>query len=110
NLLKDYSADAIRVTLLNHHYRYPWECFPADLALATETVDQFRQVRELVGDSSTGKDNLLYDRFTAAMENDLNTPEALMLLKQAAEDVLASHNRNTGEEILRLIGVLGLTV
>lgn len=110
NLLKDYSADAIRVTLLNHHYRYPWECFPADLAFASEMVEEFRQVRELVGDSSTGEDGLLYDRFTAAMENDLNTPEALMLLKQAAEDVIASHNRYTGAEILRLAGVLGLRV
>jgi L-cysteine:1D-myo-inositol 2-amino-2-deoxy-alpha-D-glucopyranoside ligase len=110
DLLKDYSPDAIRVTLLNHHYRYPWECFPADLAFASELVEEFRQVRELVGDSSTGEDSLLYDRFTAAMENDLNTPEALMLLKQAAEDVIASHNRNTGAEILRLTGVLGLRV
>ncbi len=110
DLLKDYSPDAIRVTLLNHHYRYPWECFPADLAFASELVEEFRQVRELVGDSSTGEDSLLYDRFTAAMENDLNTPEALLLLKQAAEDVIASHNRNTGAEILRLTGVLGLRV
>ncbi|TMC64982.1 MAG: cysteine--tRNA ligase, partial [Chloroflexota bacterium] len=28
DLLKEHSADAIRITLLNHHYRYPWECFP----------------------------------------------------------------------------------
>ncbi len=110
NLLKDYSPDAIRVTLLNHHYRYPWECFPADLAYASEMVEEFQQVRELVGDSSTGEDSLLYDRFTAAMESDLNTPEALILLKQAAEDVIANHNRNTGAEILRLAGVLGLRV
>lgn len=110
NLLKEYSADAIRVTLLNHHYRYPWECFPADLAFASEMVEEFQQVRSLVGDATTGGDSLLYDRFTAAMENDLNTPEALMLLKQAAEDVIANHNRDTGAEILRLTGVLGLRV
>jgi cysteinyl-tRNA synthetase len=110
DLLKNYSADAIRVTLLNHHYRSPWECFPADLAFASELVEELRQVRELVGDSFTGEDRLLYERFTAAMENDLNTPEALLLLKQAAEEVLASRNRSTGAEILRLTGVLGLRV
>lgn len=33
NLLKDYSADAIRIVLLSHHYRYPWECFPKTCAL-----------------------------------------------------------------------------
>ncbi len=110
NLLKDYSADAIRVTLLSHHYRYPWECFPADLAFATGMVEQFQQVRSLVGDATSGEDKLLHGRFTAAMENDLNTPEALMLLQQAAEDVIANHDLNTGAELLRLAAVLGLKV
>jgi L-cysteine:1D-myo-inositol 2-amino-2-deoxy-alpha-D-glucopyranoside ligase len=110
NLLKDYSADAIRVTLLSHHYRYPWECFPADLVFATGMVEQFQQVRSLVGDATGGEDKLLHGRFTAAMENDLNTPEALMLLQQAAEDVIANHDLNTGAELLRLTTLLGLKV
>lgn len=109
NLLKDYSSDAIRVTLLNHHYRYPWECFPDDLAVASEMVEKFKQVRELVGDAR-GEDSLLHGRFTAAMENDLNTPQALLLLQQAAEDVISNRDSNTGAEILRLAGVLGLRV
>lgn len=109
NLIKDYSADAIRVTLLNHHYRYPWECFPDDLAVATRMVSQFQQVRELVGNAQ-GEDHLLRDRFTAAMDNDLNTPQALLLLQQAAETVIANHDPNTGAEVLRLAGVLGLRV
>ncbi|HEY1352041.1 MAG TPA: cysteine--tRNA ligase [Ktedonobacteraceae bacterium] len=110
DLLKDYSADALRVTLLNHHYRYPWECFPPDLVFASELVDQFRQVRALVGESPAGEDSLLSDRFMAAMDNDLNTPEALMLLKEAAEQVISSHNRGTAAQLLRLAGVLGLRV
>ena len=109
NLIKDYSADAIRVTLLNHHYRYPWECFPDDLAVANTMVDQFQQVRKLVGDAQ-GEDHLLRDRFTAAMDNDLNTPQALLLLQQTAETVIANHDVNTGAEVLRLAGVLGLRV
>jgi len=109
NLIKDYSADAIRVTLLNHHYRYPWECFPDDLAVANTMVGQFQQIRDLVGDAQ-GEDHLLRDRFTAAMDNDLNTPQALLLLQQAAETVIANHDANTGAEVLRLAGVLGLKV
>src|SRR5438270_8825083 len=73
DLLKDYSANAIRIALLNHHYRYPWECFPADLEVATETVAHFQQVQKLVGERVDGEDMLLRDRFRAAMENDLNT-------------------------------------
>ena len=110
DLLKDYSANAIRVTLLNHHYRYPWECFPEDLQVATETVGLFELVRTLVGTHADGSDNLLHGQFVAAMENDLNTPQALLLLRQAAEAVIVNNDANTGAEILRLAGVLGLKV
>ena len=110
DLLKDYSADAIRVVLLNHHYRYPWECFPADLEVAQEIVAHFQQVRSLVGDEVRGEDTMLRDRFKAAMDNDLNTPQALLLLRQAAETALAHNDTNTGVEILRLTKVLGLSV
>jgi L-cysteine:1D-myo-inositol 2-amino-2-deoxy-alpha-D-glucopyranoside ligase len=110
DLLKDFSANAIRVTLLNHHYRYPWECFPEDLQVATETVGLFEQVLTLVGTHADGSDNLLHGMFVAAMENDLNTPQALLLLRQAAETVLANDNVNLGAEILRLARVLGLRV
>ncbi len=108
NLLEKYSADAIRVTLLNHLYRCPWECFPDDLQVATEIVGQFQQVRKLVGEHTEGQDTVLSGRFHAAMKNDLNTPEALLLLHQAAETTLANHDLNTGAEVLRLASVLGL--
>ena len=108
NLLNDYSADAIRVTLLNHLYRCPWECFSEDLQVATETIARFQQIRTLVGDQTEGQDAILSGRFHAAMKNDLNTPEALLLLNQAAETTLATHNLNTGAEVLRLARVLGL--
>ena len=110
DLLKDYSANAIRVALLNHHYRYPWECFSEDLQVATETVGLFEQVRTLVGNRVDGTDSLLHGMFVAAMENDLNTPQALLLLRQAADTVIVNDNVNTGAEILRLVRVLGLKV
>jgi len=110
DLLQNYSANAIRVALLNHHYRYPWECFPEDLLVATETVELFQRVRALAGEQVDGGDSLLHDRFIAAMENDLNTPQALFLLRQAAEAAVGNHDLNTGAEIVRLVRVLGLRV
>ncbi|MFL5705522.1 MAG: cysteine--tRNA ligase [Ktedonobacteraceae bacterium] len=110
NLLKDYSGDAIRVVLLQHHYRYPWECFADDLQVATETVALFQRVRSLVGNASNGEDTLLRDLFKAAMDNDLNTPQAVLLLRQAAETVVVNHDLNTASEILTLTRVLGLRV
>ena len=108
DLLKTYSADAIRVTLLNHHYRYPWECFPEDLQVATETVALFQQVEAQLDARPSGDDLMLRGQFAAAMDNDLNTPQALLLLHQAAETVIANHDANTGAETVRLARVLGL--
>ena len=108
NLLKEYSADAIRVVLQSHHYREPWECFPSDLASATETVERFQQVRTLIGHDATGEDSMLQERVKAAMDNDMDTPEALLLLREATDAVLATHDQNTGAEILRLTIMLGL--
>jgi L-cysteine:1D-myo-inositol 2-amino-2-deoxy-alpha-D-glucopyranoside ligase len=110
NLLKDYSADAIRLTLLSHHYRHPWECFAEDLAVATQTIEQLQHVRRLVGRDATGEDSMLRHQFTAAMDDDLDTPQAVVLLKEAATKVIAEPNLETGAEILRLTGVLGLCV
>jgi L-cysteine:1D-myo-inositol 2-amino-2-deoxy-alpha-D-glucopyranoside ligase len=107
NLLKEYSPNAIRVMLADHHYRYPWECFPADLESANHQVQLFEQVKEIVG-SQSGEDQMLRDRFTAAMNNDLNTPEALLLLRLASEDVLTNKKVGTGAEILNLVKILGI--
>jgi hypothetical protein len=44
------------------------------------------------------------------MDNNLNTPQAILLLRQAAERVVVNHDVNMGAEILRLVRVLGLRV
>jgi L-cysteine:1D-myo-inositol 2-amino-2-deoxy-alpha-D-glucopyranoside ligase len=110
DLLKSYSADAIRLVLQSHHYRHPWECFPEDLQKATMAVESFQHIRSLVGRQAEGEDTILRNRVKAALNDDLNTPEAIMLLKQAAETVAANHDLNTGAEILRLTTMLGLCV
>ena len=110
DLLKTYTPDAIRVVLQHHQYRYPWECFPDDLQVATETVELFQHVRSLVGREPAGENTTLRNRFKAAMETDLNTPEALLLLRKAAEAVAQNHDLDTGTEILHLTSVLGLCV
>jgi L-cysteine:1D-myo-inositol 2-amino-2-deoxy-alpha-D-glucopyranoside ligase len=110
NLLKEHSADAIRLTLLNHHYRYPWECFPADLEYAGTLVRSFQELRTLVGSQATGSDALLQARFEAAMDDDFNTPEAIRLLAEAATDAQANGNHATAAEVLRATEILGLRV
>jgi cysteinyl-tRNA synthetase len=110
DLLKEYDSNAIRLLLQSHHYRYPWECFPEDLKIAAATVQTFQQVRTLVGETLTGEDTMLHNRFVAAMENDLNTPEVIQLLKQSAKQALEEKNQNLGSETLRITQVLGMTI
>ncbi len=110
NLLKEYSADAIRLTLLSHHYRHPWECFSEDLHSATRTIELFQHVRHLVGRTTNGEDTMLRHCFKAAMDDDLDTPQAIALLKEAAEKVVKDFNPQTASEILHQTSVLGLCV
>jgi len=112
NLLKEYTTDAIRIVLQSHHYRYPWECFPEDLKIAAETANTFQQLRALVGTDlsteSTEDTILLHNRFLSVMDNDLNTPEAILMTRKAAQTALETHDVKLGSEVLRLTNVLGL--
>ncbi|GAC1403795.1 MAG: cysteine--tRNA ligase [Ktedonobacteraceae bacterium] len=112
NLLKEYTPDAIRLVLQSHHYRYPWECFAEDLKIAVDTDNTFQQLRTLVGSSlsnETTEDTImLHNRFLSVMDNDLNTPEAVNMLRKAAQVALEEHNTLLGSEVLRLTKVLGL--
>jgi L-cysteine:1D-myo-inositol 2-amino-2-deoxy-alpha-D-glucopyranoside ligase len=110
DLLKEYSADAIRLLLQSHHYRYPWECFPQDLLIAADTAADLKQVREMTEQNQGSEDTMLRNRFHAAMDNDLNTTEAVLLLRHAAQEALESHNLDLGAEAVRLARVLGLTL
>ncbi|GAC1436620.1 MAG: cysteine--tRNA ligase [Ktedonobacteraceae bacterium] len=112
NLLKEYTADAIRIVLQSHHYRYPWECFTDDLKIAADTANTFQQLRAFVGNDlsleQTEDTTLLHNRFVSVMDNDLNTPEAIHMLRKAAQLALEEHDRKLGSEVLRLTRVLGL--
>ena len=112
NLLKEYTPDAIRIVLQSHHYRYPWECFPEDLKIAAETADTLQQLHAFVGNDLSNELNgdtiLLHNRFLSVMDNDLNTPEAVLMLRKSAQLALEGHDNKLGSEVLRLARVLGL--
>ncbi len=110
DLLKEYSADAIRLLLQSHHYRYPWECFPEDLRIASHIAANLKRVRAMLEHAQSGEDTMLRNRFHAAMDNDLNTTEAVLLLHHAAQQALDSHDLALGGETVRLARLLGLTL
>jgi L-cysteine:1D-myo-inositol 2-amino-2-deoxy-alpha-D-glucopyranoside ligase len=80
DLLRRYDADSVRVLLLRHHYREPWEYTEDQLDDAAAWTTRLRAAASR--SRSGGGEGALAVR--AALEDDLDTPRAL----HALEDVL----------------------
>jgi len=79
DLLRRYDADSIRVLLLRHHYREPWEYTADQLEDAAGWTQRLRQAVRGPGEGEG--DSALAVR--TALEDDLDTPRALRLLEDA---------------------------
>ena len=116
--LERYSADAIRLSVLNAHYRSPGYYSDEALAGAERAAARLRQA--LAAPANPGAAAALdpkpaRDRFVEAMDDDLNTPQALAALFDLARDVnrASAEGRSVvaDQETLReLAGVLGLSL
>ena len=116
--LQRYSADAIRLSVLNAHYRSPGYYSDEALAGAERAAARLRQA--FAAPANPDADAALdprpaRERFVEAMDDDLNTPQAVAALFDLAREI----NRESGEgrgaaaaqETLReLAGTLGLTL
>jgi L-cysteine:1D-myo-inositol 2-amino-2-deoxy-alpha-D-glucopyranoside ligase len=92
DLLQRYSADALRVYLLQHRYRQEWEWSPAAL-------DEAAGLAQHLARAARGPDRGDPAEFVAAITDDLDTPRALKALQA------------TGGQTLRKLGaVLGLSL
>ncbi|MBV9172700.1 MAG: cysteine--tRNA ligase [Chloroflexi bacterium] len=92
DLLERYSADALRVYLLRHHYREVWEWSPAELDSAAEFARALARAGRAPASGSS-------DAFAAALDDDLHTARALESLQSTA-----------GTTLRDLARVLGLTL
>jgi L-cysteine:1D-myo-inositol 2-amino-2-deoxy-alpha-D-glucopyranoside ligase len=79
DLLRRYDADSIRVLLLRHHYREPWEYTEDQLDDAAAWTGRLREASARSG--NPGGDGALAVR--AALEEDLDTVGALRALEEA---------------------------
>jgi len=79
DLLQRYDADSIRVLLLRHHYREPWEYTEDQLA---DAAGWTRRLQEAAHHSSPAGDRASAT-VRAALDDDLNTPRALELLEES---------------------------
>ncbi|MEE8444516.1 MAG: cysteine--tRNA ligase, partial [Alphaproteobacteria bacterium] len=80
-LLDEFPGEAIRLTLLQTHYRQPLDFTRGGLARAKATLDRFYlALRDNAGIEAGGEDAA---EVQAALEDDLNTPLALSHLHEA---------------------------
>jgi cysteinyl-tRNA synthetase len=108
DLLRRYTGDAIRVLLLSHHYRESWEYSEAAMEASARRAQRLAEAAN--GPSGDGPDDVArraVAEFTAALENDLNTPRALKVLDELA--VHTAESAAATATLRELGGVLGLT-
>jgi cysteinyl-tRNA synthetase len=113
DLLRTYSPDAVRLTLLQHHYREPWEFFDDDMPVSQEIADVIKMARPKANRGGDALDARPYkQRFLDAMNDDLNTGPAELALRDLAIAIRDSGDMDTvdAHAVLHELGdVLGLT-
>ena len=119
--LSKYSADALRAYFLSSHYRSPLQYSDEGSAAMERSMDRFRHaLRTLPDDEGAAPGGKALDpepfhrRFLAAMEDDLNTPQAMASLFDLARDINREREQGRNVEaaqatLREMGGILGLT-
>jgi len=117
DLLEQWSPDALRLYLADHHYRSSWSYSEADLKAAQARADRLRDAAGFVTGRPLGgapldpaAARMAFDR---AMQADLDAPAALKALEGLAAHILQATERDASvdeaRQVLReLASVLGL--
>ena len=113
--LERYSPDAMRLYFLSSHYRSPLAYSDEGAAAIERSLDRIRHALTPSNGSGPQVDPSSHAaRFATAMDDDLNTPQAVAALFDLARDINrgrdAGQSVDEGQATLReLGGVLGLT-
>lgn len=117
--LADHDWRALRLAMLQTHYRRAADLGPAELTAAARAIERvdalFRRAEAATITGSTSADPTTLDAFRAAMDDDFDTTHALAVVFEAARDAnRAIDDREAGRAaeqlaaIDELLGVLGL--
>ena len=117
-ILKQCSSDAIRLFIINSHYRSPLTYSEDSLEAAETAMERLRQAARKV-EKTSGKDTLdselFKNRFIESMDDDFNTAQAIAVLFELAREI----NRALENDIdvtqaqctlVELSGILGFTL
>jgi cysteinyl-tRNA synthetase len=115
--LNRYSADALRIFVLNSHYRSPLTYSEAAIEAARRGVERLEQAANSTlgkGKKKADIDISIYqNKFVEAMDDDFNTPQALAVLFDLAKEINRASEADCDSEDARKVltemaGILGL--
>jgi cysteinyl-tRNA synthetase len=114
-VLKKYPPEVVRYFILTSHYRSPLNYSDQNLDLAQQALTRFyTALRGLPATNQVGADQSYQQHFTAAMNDDFNTPEALAVLFDLAREINTIRTNDVsqaaalGNELHRLGNLLGI--
>jgi cysteinyl-tRNA synthetase len=122
-LLRRHDPEALRLYLLQAHYRNPVEFSEEGVSGMRRPVERFRELVDEIGrlappDAEPSRDGSLLatvaaqrERFEAAMDDDFNTPQAMGSLNQLATALAEERKRveageRSGSDLLKGVDVL----
>ncbi|GAB5605436.1 cysteine--tRNA ligase [Sideroxyarcus sp. TK5] len=109
-VLKKYDAEVVRFFILRAHYRSPLNYSDHHLDDAKGALTRLYTALKSVpvGAGAVDWNEAHAQRFKAAMDDDLNTPEAIAVLFDLANEVNRNQSAQTAAQLKALGGVLGL--
>jgi cysteinyl-tRNA synthetase len=113
-VLKKYDAEVVRFFILRAHYRSPLNYSDAHLDDAKGALTRLYTALKIQGEERKGKgegcgwNEPHAQRFKAAMDDDFNTPEAVAVLFDLANEVNRTQLLEAAAQLKELAGVLGL--
>jgi cysteinyl-tRNA synthetase len=108
-VLKKYDAEVVRFFILRAHYRSPLNYSDAHLDDAKGALTRLYTALKNVspaGEPDRGEAHAV--RFAAAMDDDFNTPEAVAVLFDLANEVNRTRSPVLAAQLKHLAGILGL--
>jgi cysteinyl-tRNA synthetase len=114
DILKKYDAEVVRFFILRAHYRSPLNYSDAHLDDAKGaltrlyTALRYTSVRAELVEAQMNWSTSYATRFKAAMDDDFNTPEAVAVLFDLANEVNRDQSVETATQLKILAGILGL--
>ena len=109
-VLKKYDAEVVRFFILRAHYRSPLNYSDVHLDDARQSLDRLYTALKNVPVEAAAVDwnEPRAQRFKAAMDDDFNSPEAMAVLFDLANELNRNKSAETATRLKSLGGVLGL--